>query len=85
MYYCYILKSLKSLKYYIGSTEDLKIRVRQHNRGMNFTTKIWKPWRLVYYEEFYTLREAKKRELQIKKWKSRAAIERLIKKKREMK
>lgn len=40
--------------------------------------KSGKPWRMIYSEKFDTLSEARNRELQIKNWKSRSAIERLI-------
>ena len=79
MFYFYILQSLISCRYYVGSTEDLKNRLLLHNKGMVRSTKSDKPWRLVYSESFSTLKEARKRELQVKKWKSRLAIERLIK------
>ena len=79
MFYFYILQSVISYRYYIGSTEDLKNRLLLHNKGIVKSTKSNRPWRLVYSESFSTLREARKRELQVKKWKSRVAIERLIK------
>lgn len=37
-----------------------------------------KPWELVYKEEFDNLKGARKREQQIKSWKKRIAIEKLI-------
>ena len=79
MHYCYILKSVKSSKYYIGATDNLKERLLQHNLGRNRSTKKDKPWKLYYSEDFTDLRSARKRELQIKHWKSRVAIEKLYK------
>ncbi|MDI6883027.1 MAG: GIY-YIG nuclease family protein [Patescibacteria group bacterium] len=79
MFYCYILQSLKSSKYYIGTSGNLEERLKFHNAGKVKSTKGDRPWKIVYYEKFTTLREARKRELQIKRWKSRKAIERLIK------
>lgn len=78
MFCCYILKSLKSNKYYVGSCEDLKIRLTLHNLGKVKSTQKDRPWKLLHNEEFYTLREASRREKQIKNWKSRKAIEKLI-------
>ena len=37
------------------------------------------PWKNLFVQNFNTLAEARQRELQVKKWKSRAAIERMIK------
>ena len=79
MFYFYILQSITLRKYYIGSTEDLKNRLLLHNKGMVKSTKYGKPWELVYSETFSTLKGSRKREAQVKKWKSRLAIERLIK------
>jgi len=70
---------LKSSKYYIGTSKNIEERLKLHNAGKIKSTKKNKPWIAIYYEKFTTLKEARKRELQIKRWKSRKAIERLIK------
>lgn len=36
------------------------------------------PWELAYREEYRNLSEAKQRELQIKSWKKRVAIDKLV-------
>ena len=78
MPHCYILKSIKSSKYYIGATEDIGERFRRHNAGLVRSTKSDRPWKLIHVEDFIDFRDARKREFQIKSWKSRAAIEKLI-------
>ena len=78
MPYVYILISKKDRRYYIGSTSNYSVRLTLHNAGKVKSTKFYRPWQLVYSEEFDTLSEAVKRERQIKGWKSRASIERLI-------
>lgn len=80
MYHCYILQSLTNGDYYIGCTDDCKARLKLHNVGGVKSTKYAMPWKIIYFESFTTLKEARKRELQIKKWKSRKAVERLIQK-----
>ncbi len=75
---CYILKSTKSSKYYVGATEDISKRLQQHNGGMVLSTKVGRPWQLVHVEDFVDFKDARKRESQIKGWKSRAAIEKLL-------
>ena len=77
MFYTYILKSLKSGRYYIGYTANLNKRLNEHNSGRVMTTKREYPWILFYYEKFYTQKNAIKRERQLKSWKSRRALERL--------
>ena len=76
---CYILFSEKLNKYYVGSTSDIERRLEEHNRGKEKFTSIGKPWILVYNEVFNNLKFARKRELEIKKQKSRKYIEKLIK------
>lgn len=78
MFFIYILKSLINGKYYIGSTDDPNRRLVEHNKGLSKYTKIYRPWELLYTEKFKSLSEARQREKQIKSWKKRAAIEKLI-------
>jgi putative endonuclease len=56
-------------KYYVGSTKNLKKRIREHQagEGANFTRKFL-PVRLVYFEEFTRIDEAFYREKQVQGW-----------------
>ncbi|MFH1767341.1 MAG: GIY-YIG nuclease family protein [Patescibacteria group bacterium] len=78
MYYIYILFSKTHQRYYIGSTGDIVKRLQQHNIGATRSTKPFRPWVLVYQEIFETKTEARKRELQIKKYKGGRAFKRLL-------
>ena len=78
MNYLYILKSAKNSRYYVGSTNDLDRRLAEHDRGKTKYTKYAGPFDLVYQEKFDTLKQARQREYQIKKLKSRKYIEDLI-------
>lgn len=82
MAFTYILYSSKLAKYDIGACTDLERRLYEHNIGHSKFTSLGTPWVIVYKEEFQQLAEAKKRELQIKKMKSRKYIEDLIAKDR---
>ena len=75
---CYILYSSKLDKYYVGSTTDMPRRLEEHNRGKEKFTSTGCPWILVYMEIFTDLLDARRRELHIKKQKSRKYIETLI-------
>ncbi len=78
MFYSYILQSQKHGKYYIGSCEDLSVRVKKHNGGRVRTTKSGIPW-IVVHKEFYESRvEAVRREKQIKSYKGGNAFKKLI-------
>lgn len=77
MFYMYILKSSAG-RYYIGSTNDLGCRMKQHLAGKTRTTRILKTDELVYKEEYETLIEARQREKKLKSYKSKKYIEWLI-------
>ncbi|MEI6327571.1 MAG: GIY-YIG nuclease family protein [Candidatus Roizmanbacteria bacterium] len=74
--YVYILRSKKDEHRYIGSTDDLVRRLRQHSQGFVSSTKNRRPLILEGVLEFKTLVEARIRERQFKK--SRGALERAI-------
>ncbi|MEK7188690.1 MAG: GIY-YIG nuclease family protein [Patescibacteria group bacterium] len=50
MYYTYVLRSLKDLKFYIGSTNDLRKRLEKHLKGKVTATKDRRQLKLIYYE-----------------------------------
>lgn len=74
----YILYSVKINKYYVGACTDLQRRLYEHNIGHSKFTSTGMPWEVKYTEEFDSLIDAKKRETEIKKKKSRKYIEYLI-------
>ena len=81
MFKVYILFSAKINQYYTGSTGNISDRLSRHNGGRSAATKKGAPdWVIVYTESYETRSEAVQREMQIKKMKSRDAIEKLIKK-----
>lgn len=54
--------------FYTGYAKDLNVRVSMHEKGKGARyTKIHKPKKLVYTEEFRTRKEAMRREREIKK------------------
>ncbi len=66
MEYVYVLQSLKDKKLYIGYTNNLQRRFREHNAGKCEVTKERRPFRLLYYEACNQKEDALKRELQLK-------------------
>lgn len=66
MFYVYVLKSLKKNWKYIGSTRNLKKRIRAHNDGSVKSTKHYKPLDLIYYEAYVDYSQARTRELELK-------------------
>ncbi|MEE1945943.1 GIY-YIG nuclease family protein [Pedobacter sp. KR3-3] len=78
MYYVYILFSTSLNKYYIGSTSNMKERLKKHNSNHKGFTGGTGDWQIVWQEIHSDKSIAMKRERQIKKWKSRKMIESLI-------
>ena len=78
MYFVYILHSQQLSKYYVGITDDVNGRLKKHlTNHKGFTGKA-KDWKVLYTESYSTKYEARKRELQIKGWKSKRMIEKII-------
>ncbi|MBI2438090.1 MAG: GIY-YIG nuclease family protein [Lentisphaerae bacterium] len=77
-YFVYILQSLSSGQYYIGSTDHLVRRFRQHQTGISLATRGRGPWWLPYYEIYHTRAEAVRRERELKGKKNANSIHRII-------
>jgi len=69
-YFVYILQC-SDKTYYVGCTNNLEKRLKQHNESKSGAhyTKIRRPVSLVYKEEYGTLLEARGREAEIKRLK----------------
>ena len=66
MYYVYVLKSLKNNFLYVGSCEDVDIRIKRHNTGKVKSTKAYRPWILMETRNFSSRSDAVKEELFLK-------------------
>jgi putative endonuclease len=76
--FLYILQSEATGRFYVGSTDDLQRRLSEHQRGHTLSTRGRGPWKLAYREGFATLIDARRRESEIKRWKSSKMIQALI-------
>lgn len=79
MYYIYVLESIKNNKLYIGSTQDLRKRIEQHNKGKNASTKRYLPWKLIYYEACLNHNDALRREHYFKTTQGQRLLKRRLK------
>ncbi len=52
MFYVYILESLKDKSKYIGTTNDLKNRLDEHNSGETKSNKSKIPYKIIWYCAF---------------------------------
>ena len=66
MYYVYVLYDGTKNKFYIGSTNNLDRRRKEHNLGKTHTTSRMKEKNLVYYEASLSKTDALRREKQLK-------------------
>jgi putative endonuclease len=66
MWYVYILKSSIKRWYYVGSTNRLDQRIKEHNAGKVLSTKFYKPLQLIFKKEFDLESEARSYERLLK-------------------
>ena len=65
-FYVYVLISLKDGKRYVGYTNNLKKRIKEHENGKSFSTKPRLPVKLIYFEGCLDETDAKRREQYLK-------------------
>ena len=61
-YFVYVLRSCKDSKRYIGLTEDIEKRFKQHQLGYVASTKSRRPFSIEYFEKYTTRSKARIRE-----------------------
>jgi len=67
MYFLYILQSTIDFGYYIGITDNVDKRLKEHNSGKTKSIKHRILFILKYTENYVIKSEARKRELQLKR------------------
>ena len=78
-YFVYILKSLCANKTYVGITNNLERRLKEHNSGKSKFTKTYVPWEIIYNEKLSSRAIARNREKYFKSTAGRKRIKELIK------
>lgn len=66
MYSIYVLRSSRRKYIYVGMTNNLERRVSEHQTGRVQTTKPYRPFVLLFTENFETRQDARKREKYLK-------------------
>jgi len=75
MFSVYVLYSIRHDKIYIGYTSQLENRMLAHNfLSRKGWTRKFRPWILIYYEDFETKVQAARRERTLKNGKMRKRI-----------
>lgn len=76
-YYVYIITNMAKTVLYFGVTNNLRLRLQQHNERLNlksFTAK-YNIHYLLYFEKFTWIQQAIAREKELKGWKRDRKIE----------
>ncbi len=62
-FFVYVLVSkTRGLRFYVGMSESVDNRVKEHNSGKTKSTKGYRPWELFFFEECNSRIEARERE-----------------------
>jgi len=64
--YVYVIRSEKDGRFYVGMSENIDRRLKEHNSGKTRSTQFYKPWELFFFEEFENRLTARKREKYLK-------------------
>ncbi len=78
MFYVYILQSQKDSELYVGCTSDLPKRVKEHNKGLVYSTKNNIPYALIHYEAFLNKKDAFTREKWLKTGWGRNQVKKML-------
>ena len=78
MCFVYIVQSIKTKKYFIGSSRNLERILSEHNSGKTKSLKNRRSVKLVFSQKFNTTQEARHVERKLKSYKNRNIIEKIF-------
>ena len=78
MFTVYVLKSKIVQKSYVGVTDDMVRRLKEHNYGKHFYTRRYVPWEIIHTENFNNFRDARAREVFLKTTGGRRFLKKLF-------
>jgi putative endonuclease len=67
MFLVYLLQSIAHHKYYIGCTDNIEKRLKEHNAGKTKSIKAFIPYKLIGFRQFSSKTDARKYEIHLKK------------------
>ncbi|MBK9530803.1 MAG: GIY-YIG nuclease family protein [Chitinophagaceae bacterium] len=79
MFTVYALKSINRNYIYVGLTNNILRRFNEHQKGQNKTTSPYKPFILIFHEDFITRIEARKREIYLKSGSGKEFLKKIFK------
>jgi putative endonuclease len=78
MPHVYILESVTDGRYYMGSTDNLEVRIKHHTGGHTPSTKRFGKIKLVFSQEYAILKEVIIIEKKLKKLKRKDYLRKMI-------
>ncbi|TAL19153.1 GIY-YIG nuclease family protein [Patescibacteria group bacterium] len=78
MHTVYVLVSLRDGRLYIGRTENLESRIKEHNAGKTWTTRRVLPVKLLFFEVFLSKDDAIRREKYLKTSKGKSTLRMML-------
>ncbi|MCR4283934.1 MAG: GIY-YIG nuclease family protein [Parcubacteria group bacterium] len=78
MYYTYAIKSEVRNYIYVGLTNNLDRRIKQHNDKKERTTRAYAPFRILFIEKFTTRTDARQKEKYLKSGAGKEYLKTLI-------
>lgn len=61
-YSIYAIKSCVDGRIYVGMSQNTEKRIKEHNQGQVFSTKGYRPWKIIYTEFIGDRKECRKKE-----------------------
>lgn len=65
-YYVYAIKSIQRKYIYVGLTNNIERRIKQHNNCREKTTRAYTPFKIIYANEFQDRKSAREKEKYLK-------------------
>src|SRR3989344_630183 len=78
-FFVYVLKSIIAKKSYVGFTNNMGRRLKEHNLGGHYYTKRFAPWEIIYTERFNNFQDAINREKYLKSTSGRRFLKKVFK------
>ena len=79
MVWVYILQSEKTERYYVGCSNDVDKRLKEHNFGKTISLRSHRPMKLVFKKLFSSLLDARRMEKKLKKCKNKKILDLIVK------
>lgn len=77
-YWVYVIES-RDGRLYVGFSTSVHKRLKEHNQGLNFSTKPYKPWYIVHCELYLNRKDALRRERYLKTSQGSRLLKRMLK------